>query len=185
MRQMRGAAGGLRWVVVGDVGGDTRALVQTARMQGGGGVIGLKDVMVAVGIHLRAQRVQEEGEEVVGQAAPNDLRAISRSLAGAVVLEEGESEHRGGVCVGGGMVIAHLVLRQALRQALKLAQTARRLRRQGSSMRLQLARSHNRRDKTLCSVPLRFRLRRSPPRCHWLVARRRLEQWIKRRLLTW
>ena len=30
--------------------------------------------MVAVGIHLRAQRVQEEGEEVVGH--PNDLRAI-------------------------------------------------------------------------------------------------------------
>ena len=99
MRQMRGAAGGLRWVVVGDVGGDTRALVQTVRMQGGGGVIGLKDVMVAVGIHLRAQRVQEEGEEVVGQAAPNDLRAISRSLAGAMVLEEGESEHRGWVYV--------------------------------------------------------------------------------------
>jgi hypothetical protein len=106
MRQMRGAAGGLRWVVVGDVGGDTRALVQTARMQGGGGVIGLKDVMVAVGIHLRAQRVQEEGEEVVGQAAPNDLRAISRSLAGAVVLEEGEGEHRGWVYVWGGMVMA-------------------------------------------------------------------------------
>ena len=60
--------------------------------------------MVAVGIHLRAQRVQEEGEEVVGH--PNDLRAISRSLAGAVVLEEGESEHRGWVYVGGGMVMA-------------------------------------------------------------------------------
>jgi hypothetical protein len=60
--------------------------------------------MVAVGIHLRAQRVQEEGEEVVGH--PNDLRAISRSLAGAVVLEEGESEHRGWVYVWGGMVMA-------------------------------------------------------------------------------
>ena len=89
-------------MVVGDVGGDTRALVQTARMQGGGGVIGLKDVMVAVGIHLRAQRVQEEGEEVVGH--PNDLRAISRSLAGAVVLEEGESEHRGWVYVWGHLL---------------------------------------------------------------------------------
>ncbi len=54
MRQMRGAAGGLSWVIVGDVGGDTRALVQTLRMQGGVGVIGLKDVMVAVGIHLKA-----------------------------------------------------------------------------------------------------------------------------------
>ncbi len=43
---------------------------------------------------------------MVGQAAPNDLRAISRSLAGVVVLEEGESEHRGWVYVWGGMVMA-------------------------------------------------------------------------------
>ena len=159
MRPKRGSAGA-GWEVVVDVVAGTRALVQTARMQGEGGVVvnALKDVMVGGGIPHAAQE-----EEEVGLPALSDLRGISRSLAGAwawagagvEVEEEGVNEDR--------------VRQMAPGLQLKLAGPARRVRLQGSIMHPQLRRSRTLRDKILGSKPHRFRPQWIPPRRRWLV----------------